>query len=78
MDFVITLPISRGMSTILGVMDRLSKYAHLGALPPYFTAVKVAKLFVDIVFKHHGFPKSIVSDRDSVFVLVLFSVDCLN
>ena len=78
MDFVITLPISRGTSTILGVVDRLSKYAHLGALPPYFTVVKVSKLFVDIVFKHHGFPKSIVFYRDSVFVLVLFSSDCLN
>ena len=68
MDFVTTLPVSRSMSVILVVVDRLSKYAHFGALPPYFTTVKVAKLFVDIVVKHHGFPKSIVSGLDLVFV----------
>ena len=68
MDFVIALPVSQGMSTILMVVDLLSKYGHFGALPPYFIVVKVAELFVDIVVKHHGFPKSIISDRDPVFV----------
>ena len=68
MDFMTALPVSRGMSTILMVVDRLSKYAHFRALPPYFTAVKVAELVVDNVVKHHGFPKSIVSNHDMVFV----------
>ena len=68
MDFVTALPVSRGMSTILMVVDRLSKYAHFEALPPYFTVVKVAELFVDIVVQHQGFPKSIVSNCDTVFV----------
>ena len=68
MDFITALPVSRGMTTILVVVDHLSKYIHLGALPANFTAAKVAELFVEIVVKHHGFPKSIVSDRDPVFV----------
>ena len=68
MDFITALPVSRGMTTILVVVDRLSKYIHLGALPANFTAAKVAELFVEIVVKHHGFPKSIVSDHDPVFV----------
>ena len=68
MDFVTALPVSRGMSTILVVVDRLSKYAHFEALPPSFTVVKVAELFVDIVVQHQGFPKSIVSNCDTVFV----------
>ena len=68
MDFITALPVSRGMTTILVVVDRLSKYIHLGALPANFTVAKVAELFVEIVVKHHGFSKSIVSDRDPVFV----------
>ena len=68
MDFVTSLPVSLGMSTILVMVDHLSKYIHLRALPADFTTVKVAELFVDIVVKHHGFPRSIVSDRDPVFV----------
>ena len=50
------------------MVDHLSKYIHLRALPADFTTSKVAKLFMEIVIKHHGFPKSIVSDRDQVFV----------
>ena len=68
MDFVTALPVSRGMSIILVVVDRLSKYIHLGALPAYFIAVKVVDLFMEIFVKHHGFPRSIVSDRDPVFI----------
>ena len=68
MDFITALPVSRGMSTILVVVDRLSKYIHLGALPANFTVAKVAELFMEIVVKHHGFPKSIISDRDPIFV----------
>ena len=56
------------MSTILIVVDRLSKYIYLGALPADFTVAKVAELFVEIVVKHHGFPKSIIFDCDPVFV----------
>ena len=68
MDFVTVLLVSRGMSIILVLVDHLSKYIHLGALPTDFTAAKVAELFVEIVVKHHGFLRSIISDRDPVFV----------
>ena len=68
MDFVTVLLVSRGMSTILVVVDRLSKYIHLGALSADFTTAKVAELFVEIVVKHHCFSRYVVSDFDSVFV----------
>lgn len=68
MDFITGLPSSFGFSVILVVVDRLSKYAHFGALKSGFTASAVASLFVDIVVKHHSFPKTIVSDRDPIFV----------
>ncbi|KAG2768880.1 hypothetical protein Pcac1_g19965 [Phytophthora cactorum] len=40
---------------------------HLAAVPAEVTAVQTARLFVDMVFKHHGMPLDIVSDRDPRF-----------
>ncbi|PNY17781.1 Ty3/gypsy retrotransposon protein [Trifolium pratense] len=68
MDFITGLPLSKGHSVIFVVVDRFSKGIHLGALSSGFTAYKVAELFVSIVCKHHGIPRSIVSDRDPIFI----------
>ncbi|KAG3047129.1 hypothetical protein PC122_g24180 [Phytophthora cactorum] len=40
---------------------------HLAVVPAEVTAVQTARLFVDMVFKHHGMPLDIVSDRDPRF-----------
>lgn len=50
------------------VVDRLSKATHLVPLAHPYTARLVATKFVDAVVKHHGIPRSIVSDRDPIFV----------
>lgn len=68
MDFITHLPSSHGFTVILVIVDRYSKAAHFGALPTNFSAFKVASLFLDLVCKHHGFPTSIVSDRDPIFL----------
>ena len=68
MDFVTGLPQSRGYTVIMVVVDILSKYAHFAPLPTRFDALRVAHLFVNTVVRHHGFPKTLVSYRDSVFL----------
>ena len=68
MDFIIGLPMSKGSTTILVVVDRLSKAAHFGSLPFSFTIVSIPNIFTNMVVKHHGFPLSIVSYKDSIFL----------
>ncbi|KAG3203205.1 hypothetical protein PC129_g22991 [Phytophthora cactorum] len=68
MDFVFGLPPdSKRRTGVVVFVDRFSKMVHLAAVPAEVTAVQTARLFVDMVFKHHGMPLDIVSDRDPRF-----------
>ncbi|XP_039851102.1 uncharacterized protein DKFZp434B061-like isoform X2 [Panicum virgatum] len=64
MDFVEGLPKVGGKSVILTGVDCFSKYAHFIALSHLYTASSVARTFFDGIVRLHGFPTSIVSDRD--------------
>jgi hypothetical protein len=67
MDFIEALPRSEGKDTILVVVDKLTKYAHFIPLSHPFTAKTIVQIFIDNVFKLHGLPLAIITDRDRVF-----------
>ena len=67
MDFVTGLPVSRGFDAIMTVVDKLSKRPRYAPTHTNTDAPKVANLFFDVVVRHHGLPKVIISDRDPKF-----------
>ncbi|KAJ0796576.1 putative nucleotidyltransferase, Ribonuclease H [Helianthus annuus] len=68
MDLIVGLPKSKGKNVIFVVVDRLTKYAHFMGLTHPISASSVARAFVDNVYKLHGWPTTIVSDKDSIFL----------
>ncbi|GKB02638.1 retrotransposable element Tf2 [Tanacetum coccineum] len=60
------LPSSNGKTTIFVMVDRLSKYAHFVPLSRLFTGAQIAQVFLDNVYKLHGFPKVIVNGQAEV------------
>ena len=71
MDFIDGLPKSKGLSIIFVIVDCLSKYAHFLALSHPYSAITIAQLFFDNIYKLHGMPKSIVSNRDDLYKQIL-------
>ena len=68
MDFLTDLPPSDGFDSVFVVKDRFTKMAHFIPCSKAIDAEATAKLFKSEVFRLHGLPKSIVSDRGPQFV----------
>ncbi|KAJ3684806.1 hypothetical protein LUZ61_013970 [Rhynchospora tenuis] len=67
MDFITGLPNSQGKEVLMVVVDRLTKYSHFLPLSHPYSTASVAQVFLDNIYKLHGLPTSIISDRDPIF-----------
>lgn len=72
MDFITSLPPSQGKTTIWVIVDRLSKYAHFVALPAQLSVAALVPIFLSEIYCLHVMPKSIVSDKDQLFLSKLW------
>jgi len=59
--------LAQGYDSILVVVDRLTKMAHFIPTTEKTTAGGLAQLFRDNIWKLHGLPESIISDRGPQF-----------
>lgn len=75
-DFVTGLPPSKGNTATLTVVDRFSKAAHFIALPKLPSSRETADLLVMHVFRLHGIPLDIVSDRGPQFTSQVWKSFC--
>jgi transposase InsO family protein len=68
LDFIVKLPISQGFDSILVVCDRgMTKMVHFIPCSERINAEQTADLFMRNVFKLHGLPSQIISDRGPQF-----------
>lgn len=72
MDFVEGLPVSGTTNSILVVIDKFTKFGHFLPLHHPFIAQTVARLFMDQIYRLHGLPSVIISDRDKIFTSALW------
>jgi hypothetical protein len=69
MDFIVGLPrTSRGYNSIWAIVDRLTKSAHFIPVATRYRVEQYAELYISHIVRYHGIPKTIISDRGSIFV----------
>ena len=66
-DFITGLPMSEGRDAILNVVDRKTKVAHFVPCNIDETSESTAQLFLRNIWRLHGLPERIVSDRGTQF-----------
>jgi len=67
-DFIVKLPQSAGHDSIMVVIYSITKHAHFISMVTTISAAGAAHLFLNHVWKHHGLPRKVVSDRGPQFI----------
>ena len=75
-DFVTDLPLSNRYDLILTVVDHFSKETEFILCNKTAMALDTAKLYLFHVWKDHGLPHTIVSDRGLQFALQVMTDLC--
>lgn len=69
LDLIVDLPKTpNGHNAIITFVDRLTKMSHFVPCDTNITAPELAQHFLDHIYRHHGLPSIIISDRDPKFV----------
>ena len=66
-DFITKLPLAQGYDSILVVVNKLTKIVHFIPTTEKTSAEGLARLFRNNMWKLHGLPESIISDRGPQF-----------
>jgi len=72
LDFIEGLPQSERYNAMLVVIDKFTKYAHFIPITHPFTALHIAQIYMNQVYKLYGLPKAIISERERVFTSVVW------
>ena len=69
LDIIVELPKTQPkFNIIMVVMDRLIKIVYFIRRVTTITALEVVQLFMREIFRYHGIPREIISDKDSKFI----------
>ena len=63
-------------NSILVIVDWFTKIVHYKLVKIILDAPRLAKVIIDVVIRHHGFPDSIVTDRGSLFTSKFWLLLC--
>ena len=68
LDLITDLPVCESLDVVVVLCDLLTKMAIFEPTTKTITTEDLAKLFKRQVFRRHGIPAKIVSDRDPRFM----------
>jgi hypothetical protein len=75
MDFIIGFPrIVKKHDAIMVLVDNLREVAHFIPIKSNLKAIDVANIFMKEIFRLHGLPKTIISDRDAKFTSCFWKI----
>ena len=69
MDFITGLAKKfKQHDSIMVMVDKLSKESHFIPVKDTYQAINIADIFMKEIFRLHGVPKVLISDRDAKFI----------